>query len=164
MSQTVETTKRNGEIDFFRFIFCMMIIIMHYGYYCTAGKRVFFIGAPIGVEFFFLVCGWLMAAHIHKLSGNEKPGKATAEYLTNRLKSILPYTTIGVVLAFITASAGTGTGAFTLFKRGLVAVLEILLLPELGVGFDTYVPVLWYVSSMLFAILILYPIFVWNKD
>ena len=56
-----DISKRNGEIDLFRFIFSVMIIIFHFGN--TYNYRIFQNGY-IAVEFFFVVSGYLMARHV----------------------------------------------------------------------------------------------------
>jgi hypothetical protein len=58
-----ENSKRNGFIDFLKFIFAIIILIHH--------SWQFFPILPIGyigVEFFFLVTGWLMAKKFMILS------------------------------------------------------------------------------------------------
>ena len=62
---------RNGEIDFLRFLFSLIILLRHSSN--IVGKKWYpFLGGAFAVEFFFLVSGYLMMASIHKcLRGGE---------------------------------------------------------------------------------------------
>ncbi len=56
---------RNGEIDFLRFLFSLIILLRHSSN--IVGKKWYpFLGGAFAVEFFFLVSGYLMMASIHK--------------------------------------------------------------------------------------------------
>ena len=50
--------KHNGIIGFWKFMFCILILLFH----CAEkmGKNGFFESGRIGVEFFFIVSGYLM--------------------------------------------------------------------------------------------------------
>ena len=54
--------KRNGSIDFWKFIFSLVIMSFHSIYFAGDEKFLFYNGANM-VEFFFLVSGFLMAGH-----------------------------------------------------------------------------------------------------
>ena len=63
--------KRNGTIDILRFLFCIGILLFHIEKYIFEEPSLkngihfdFFPHGSIGVEFFFLVTGWLMAKSI----------------------------------------------------------------------------------------------------
>ncbi len=51
--------QRNGEIDIFRFVFATIIVFMHFG--LGFPKINLFPSGRIGVEFYFIVTGYLMA-------------------------------------------------------------------------------------------------------
>ena len=67
------TGKRNGEIDAFRFVFAIVIFLFHFGVFLqnSALKNVFKFG-NIGVEFFFLVSGYLLAARACRFAASER--------------------------------------------------------------------------------------------
>ena len=101
--------KKNGTIELFRFVFASCVIFFHI---CTEfwkqdktigylGKYelTFFENGYIGVEFFFLVSGYLMASSIYrKLNCSAIEGVSirsleedTVVFLWRKVKAILPY-------------------------------------------------------------------------
>lgn len=50
---------RNGIIDFMRFVFSILVVLEH-----TFLFRGRMLAGYIGVEFFFIVTGWLLMKHI----------------------------------------------------------------------------------------------------
>lgn len=62
--------RRAMEIELFRFAFCITIILVHAEY--VIGENLLFPGASFGVEFFFLVSGYLMMAGIEKYRGPKR--------------------------------------------------------------------------------------------
>lgn len=62
-------TKRVGEIELFRFLLTIVIMILHSQY--LLGDDIPFLSGSLAVEFFFIVSGYLMMASIKKL--NNKP-------------------------------------------------------------------------------------------
>ncbi len=57
--------KRCGEIDFCRFVFAL-VIMLHHSRYVIGYDNSVFIGGSLGVEFFFLVSGYLMMAAVER--------------------------------------------------------------------------------------------------
>lgn len=81
-------SKRNGAIDFWRFIFSLLIVFCHMtlcpSFYYNDVK--WFKSASIGVEFFFILSGFLMA----KSSIKGLPiGKATSVFIIRKWMGIL---------------------------------------------------------------------------
>lgn len=100
--------QRNGKIEFMRFIFCITVILFH------IGKKYFgldyqvnrflscFRHGDLGVEFFFLVSGYLFAAACVKKRGQEEPlGKSTLLYIYHKWISFYPQ----YLIAFCAVSA-----------------------------------------------------------
>ena len=76
-----ENSKRNGFIDFLKFIFAIIILIHH--------SWQFFPILPIGyigVELFFLVTGWLMAKKFYDFELNENIFVITRNYIARKIK------------------------------------------------------------------------------
>ncbi len=63
--------KRNGTIDFFKFIFTLIIIIYH-SFSFVSRKTAYFKGGYVFVAYFFIVSGLLMAKSLCKQNENEK--------------------------------------------------------------------------------------------
>lgn len=67
------TTKKNGKIEFYRFIFCIAILLFHMQKYLLGEASLtngihfaLFPHGAMGVEFFFLLSGFLMAKSVYK--------------------------------------------------------------------------------------------------
>ena len=64
----------------------------------------FFVHGAIGVEFFFLLSGLLMARHVDNLrkkKTKESLGEETSKYVFKKYMSVFPYHILGFILIFI---------------------------------------------------------------
>ena len=52
--EKVKAQKRNGELDFFKLLFCIVVISFHSGYFIQS-ENGYFKGGSIAVDFFFVV-------------------------------------------------------------------------------------------------------------
>lgn len=98
---------KNGRVELLRFIFALMILFFHIQKRFIDGKPyiagtglTFFYHGNIGVEFFFLVSGWLMAAGCFAKRENppELIGSETAGMMWKKIKNIFPYHLFAIVL------------------------------------------------------------------
>ena len=86
--------KRNGAIDFWKFVFCMIIAIYHGRYMGgSVPYALFKDGGYLAVEFFFLVSGFLMAKSAKRAEETSRLqlGTETAQFIWHKAKIILPY-------------------------------------------------------------------------
>lgn len=91
-----ENSKRNGFIDFLKFIFAIIILIHH--------SWQFFPILPIGyigVEFFFLVTGWLMAKKFYDFELNENIFVITRNYIVRKIKVFYLEYLVAIAIGFI---------------------------------------------------------------
>ena len=152
---------RNGEIDFLRFLFSLIILLRHSSN--IVGKKWYpFLGGAFAVEFFFLVSGYLMMASIHKcLRGGDNCllGRETVGFLTKKIKGFFPEMIIAWVLAllinYVAREEKTIRGFLSMLMDGFG---EGSLLFMAGIGSTTFNVVVWYLSSMLISMAILYPL------
>ena len=68
--------KRNGAVDFWKFVFSVVIMCFHSLYFAGSEKYIFYDGANM-VEYFFLVSGFLMASSIMKNTTKSEIGRAS---------------------------------------------------------------------------------------
>lgn len=151
---------RNGRIEFFRFVFAMIVMIFHGKNVMNDGEiRIMFSGR-LGVEFFFLVSGYLMAASIAKIAAREETpriGRETEHFLVRKFLAVYPM----VIIAYFTLmfvsylSEPTSLGAWLL--KIVKGASNLLLIQQSGIEFFTANGT-WYISSMLFAMAILFPL------
>ena len=78
----MELKKRNGEIDVLRFVFSIFIVLYHFGDVFKVDIARF---GFIGVEFFFVVSGVLMA----RTAKLKKEKYVT--FISKKIKSFYPY-------------------------------------------------------------------------
>ena len=75
-------TARNGKVDLFKFIFSIVVIIYHFGNAVKFDNELFNKGY-IGVEFFFIVSGFLFAKSIEKIPYHKEIGNGIGEFKGN---------------------------------------------------------------------------------
>ena len=155
-------TGKNGKIELLRFLFCLAIMLVHTEYFVPDGvERVFPRGA-LGVEFFFLVSGYLMARTCWKqnqMEGSLSLPRDTRQFMAKKIKAIMPNFLIAWVIAFVVSEVTKlNTSLPGLLAAGADQIWEILLIAMAGFGKVRANNVSWYISAMLLAMLVLYPI------
>ena len=82
--------KRNGTIELWRFIFSLLIVMFHSNYIPSyfSGDYNWIKSQSIGVEFFFIVSGFLMAKSAQKYQDNV--GTDTGKFILKKYLGILP--------------------------------------------------------------------------
>lgn len=88
--------KKSGKIELLRFLFSLMIIFHHMNLHFWDMKLgyngwIFSKKGYIGVEFFFLVSGFLMAASMRKMPKDTNVIKGSINFVWRKIKAILPY-------------------------------------------------------------------------
>lgn len=158
----MKATGKNGKIELLRFIFCLCIMLVHTEYFVPDGVDRVFPRAALGVEFFFLVSGYLMACTCWKKSQSTATlslGRETQQFIGKKILTIMPNFLIAWVIAFLVSELSKLN--FTL--PGLLGaaadqIWEVLLIAMAGFGTVRANSVDWYISAMLLAMLVLYPI------
>lgn len=162
------TAKRNGKIEFMRFFFSMCVLLVHiegtvyggvksWGWFTLANR------GYIGVEFFFLVSGYLLGKKLAALDpvrpDRDTLGGETCRFLWGKLRPILPYHFIfcGVMILLWAIHYSAAT-FWTVF---LERAYTLFFLHRTGIGGASPKDILgleWYICSMLLAMALLYPI------
>ena len=91
--------KRNGKIEFLRFVFCCVVMIFHGKSCMNDGTIEIMFSGRLGVEFFFLVSGFLMAVSLERVTcfSELSVAKETGRFIVKKAKSLYPM----VVIAFL---------------------------------------------------------------
>ena len=148
--------KHNGTISLLKFIFAIIIMRYHFRVAFVSNKFVLF---PINlgylaVDFFFIVSGYYFG-----LSAIKDWNKRSNIYLDNlkmlwkKIKKLLPYSIIATIITCI------GVYIFRDYSisRLLPSLLGMFFLSSFGIG-DNIVGAIWFVSSMLISMAIIYPL------
>lgn len=159
--------KRNGAIDFWKFVFSVVILCFHSLYFAGEEKYLFADGANM-VEFFFLVSGFFMASSVmkHSADGMQEPvWKSTWQFLFHKVKSMCPEYYVAWAVSFvIKQTAGGLLPVHKILKHGAECIWELLFLRMAGFNDYNANGATWYISAMLCAMAVLLPFFYKNKD
>ena len=148
--------KHNGVIGLWKFIFCIVIAIFHAG---EGIKTSFFTNGHLGVEFFFLVSGYLLAksavSRKDKVSKKDEQnlGKETGLFIFKKYKSFFPYIFLTFIVSFIIKIV---LGKMTI-KLALFSVFDLFCLNMLGYQRSGIFNQIWYISAMLLCMALIYP-------
>lgn len=159
----------NGEIDFWKLMFAFMIVIFHLGEFWPNRKEAFFTSGQLAVEFFFIVSGYFMmqsadaaAVRYDGVKGHSI-WQENLEFILRKIKGIIPYHLFGFTVAFVAWSVdfiiNPGFTLYNYCEAAVTKVWSLLLLQSSGVNNGSGINnVTWYISAMLFVMLVLYPI------
>ena len=157
--------KKNGKIELLRFIFCIIVACYHLIIPLGLEKfrfmgMSFFAFGRVGVEFFFLLSGFFLANSVRKMQG--KPGsvsKKTVEFTAKKWYSVMPiYVPIFIVVFIVDQLIFSFTDA-PLFDKIIGAFPNLFLFYySNGIWHPYLISVVWYISKMLLAGAILFPL------
>lgn len=139
------TTKRNNEIEFFRFLFIGAIAIMHFSNAYFKSTPYFF-NAYMGTEFFFIISGFMImkSADTRDISAIEFTGK--------RIKKLYPHYLSAFLFLFILSALTSNTGILAQIRVFFTYAFELVFLHASGLKcFPLLNYPTWYVSALLIA-------------
>lgn len=171
-----KTSNKNGKIELLRFIFSLYVLLFHGGKYflgdasLSHGVRLsFFCHGAMGVEFFFLVSGFLMAKSAYKLISNKgytanRIGHNTVGFLKRKISGILPEHILTFVLATVSYIILKGYAVKDSVVYAVSAIPNLFLVQMLGFKGTEPNHIEWYLSVMLIAMFLLYPLLIKNYE
>lgn len=160
--------KFNPEIDLLKFIFSIVIVLYHSKYiFGMEGCSLFPYGFT-GVEFFFMVSGFLMVKSSKKFDAT-KLGRSTADFIINKIKTIYPHFFFAFIVAFAVRQVSffidKGYDIIDFGKDAITAISEALFLMKTGVEFGTiYNGPTWYIGAMLIGMAVLFPVLLKHRE
>lgn len=156
--------KHNGNISLYKFLFAMMILLHHCTYIVHEPKLKLFVTGSIGVEFFFLVSGFLLAKKVYseeeKKKNKEPLYQSTWKFIWKKIKSFYPYLVFSFIL-YVLISFFFDRQNPLYYARTLI---DLTLIQEAGFPNDGIIRVSWYLSAMVLSMLIIYPLVKKYKD
>lgn len=162
--------ERIGSIDVLRLFFAV-IIVLHHSRYVLGDENCIFLGGSLAVEFFFYVSGYFLFLSVQKRElQDEKEGKRegigtqTFHFILHKIKSFLPEFLISWIIGFVLIA---WLGHWTLsdiFRAFVENFWELTLVRMSGLYTGGINGVVWYLSAMLLAMAILYPLMRKNLD
>ncbi len=147
--------KHNGIISFWKFVFCMVIIIFHAGEYFIGKQDILFKYGSIAVEFFFVVSGFLMckSACAKKRKEKESIGEETFHYIYSKFVNLFPYIFIAFVVDFLLRIIADISSV----KYYINSIFDLFMLKMAGFKTTGFIGHTWYISAMLISMTLIYP-------
>lgn len=158
-NQTNSLTKHNGIISFWKFCFCMMIVFFHGRIFAQEGQTAILPRGSIGVEFFFIVSGFLLAKSAFKKNmqsteTHECLGKETFHFIVKKYMTFLPYVLFAGIISLIIQNIWKHIG----LTKSFISIWDMLILRMTGIKCNVVVGPAWYLSAMLLSMMVLYPL------
>lgn len=160
--------KKNGKVELWRFIFSIAVLCFHvYKYlpgeeaYDGVVKLSFFSGGYLGVEFFFVLSGILMASSVYYANERSRSlslAASTTQFLRKKVSALMPMHLAVFVLLFIGQFFVYKWSLFTAGKKLLHSIPGLFFLEMSGIRGMYLNDIEWYLSVMLISMLILYPL------
>ena len=155
--------KRNGCLDFLKFVFAMIIVIGHGDTIIgTPFKNKLIPLASFGVDSFFIISGAMLLRSVEKQRGRISLGKDTFKFMKHKIEGLLPNYYVAWILLFILLNIHSSIKIIIL--NFIKAIPELLFIRMAGMPSQIYNGNTWYISAMLLSLLILYPIVRKNKE
>ena len=159
----IKVNKHNGIISIWKFLFAIMVILRHIESSNTyfGNYKYTFVAGSIAVDFFFIVSGYLMTKKaMSKNVKKEELGIETFNYITKKVKVFFPYVLTAIILSvlikvFMNQKIPTSNLVNYIF--------DILMIPMLLIKHSRILGIEWYISAMLLAMMVLYPLILKHK-
>lgn len=156
--------ERNAEIELLRFIFATIIVLRHSRSIWSqdSAPYPFFLEGAFAVDFFFLLSGYLLMASIDKKDMKSLNSSTlaldTIRFLIRKVScfytELIIANIIGLVILIITTTKPLGD----FIKNWILSFLSDYLLLHMWICSPTNNNPLWYLSTMLLCMTILYPL------
>ncbi len=155
-------------IEIMRFVFCVIIILFHLynrNHVVFSHDLSFFRHGRTGVEFFFLVSGYLLANSAHRQYSSGNIVKSTAGFMYKKVMSIVPYHVfVFVVDMIIFYIVKEWKGISMALQRFISYLPGLFFLQKSGIKCTEVNTVEWYIPAMFVAMAVLYPLVLFYKD
>ena len=151
----MKKSKHNGNISIWKFIFAICILIHHTSVLRNASSDVLFQSLSIGVEFFFIVSGYLLAKKVYSEKDDDRPlYKATFDFIKNKIKGFYPYLLFSfVILLLISLVFHEITLDNFIFYLSNLTLIQLI-----GLKTSTLIGGVWYLSALVLSMTIIYPL------
>lgn len=151
---------RNGKVDFYKFIFSIVVILYHFGNAVKYDYKLFPRGY-IAVEFFFIVSGFLFAKSLSKYEYNKDTLiKNSLSFMGKKYRSFLPYHFFVCIATFALCCISYGWSFKELCFNVINSLSDIFLVQMCGISHMSLLGHEWYLSAMILAMFILTPILI----
>lgn len=155
-------SRRNGKVELLRFLFCLVIVVMHSKTFAPDTSDMYFYRGALGVEFFFFLSGYLMMNSISRRKDPAPAGTLGAEtrtFIFHKIGALMPNYLVAWLIGFLLYFIARDHLSITAGAKRLADTLwEVNFLQMAGFGTSRINGIDWYISAMLLAMFILYPL------
>jgi len=147
-------TETKNSIYFWKIIFTLMIITLHFfGNYPTYYRQGYVQGWYIAVEFFFIVSGYLIALKCE----NKKNNISATQWVAKNISKMYPHYLFSFAMCFIARMFFNHLPISSIIKNFIYSFPEILLIHMAGFTQTQYYNgVSWYVSALILSGYLIY--------
>lgn len=157
MSKKIKS-KENYYIDFLKFVFSLIIMFYHSWIFAGPFGNGFMNYGFYGVDFYFIVTGYLM---MNSISKNTKKDVSTFKFIVKKVKRLLPGLIVTFIIGYALVYGRSCLDIHNLLSNDVIG--EFLQLTVFGYK-STINGSLWYISAMIIVLSILYPLSKKYKD
>ena len=162
------TKNRNGKIDLLKFIFALIIVLKHGAEYIPVSLGNNLSTAALGVEFFFIVSGYLMAASASRSADSppSRVGLATQTFIRKKFLALMPEFAVATVMNFVIYMVFLTPKSLSKFLNVIYKfIMTLVPIGMTGIAQKSdFTVATWYISAMLLAMFVLYPLCVKHFD
>ncbi len=141
-------TAKNGIIECLRFVFALVVLMVHTHGLRPQNTNYLFCGGYIAVEFFLILSGYFATKYILDSPDNNSAGANALKYTVRQVKKVVPAV---VVTVFFNYAVIFAFGNIDLQDMPYM-LYEMLLLPQSGI-YKTFINLpLWYISAYVICL------------
>ncbi len=146
-------------IEYLRFLFAG-IVVLHHSRYILGDDHCWFLGGSLAVEFFLFVSGYLLLVSVEKRKTKMAAslGRETMHFILHKLRGFYPEFLIAWLIGFGFVGAVQHKTLPQLWTAFLEDFWELTLVKMSGLFQHGIDGAMWYLSAMLLAMAILYPL------
>lgn len=159
-----DRAKRSGKIEFMRFVFSLFIVCFHINIDLWENKKSlgnffsFFKEGQVGVEFFFLVSGYLMAMSAYKLRGSQNSiSKNSIQFIYKKVIGFFPMHLIVFMIIYAVTIVGKHLSFTQSIATFVNALPNLFLIQRIGIYVKPLSSVEWYLAAMLVGMSVIFP-------
>lgn len=149
--------QRNTCIDFLKFIFALIIVCYHTTGFYNMGSHSLCVSGYIGVEFFFIVSGYLLANKADR-EKNADIYEANIVMIKQKIIHIFPYIFTASITGNLIYIISNNFVVTSISDHLLYTITDFLGLQMFGFPGFIATGVSWYISALLIVSFLIYPI------
>lgn len=143
-----DRTAKNEIIEFLRFVFALVVLMVHTHGLRPQSTNYPFCGGYIAVEFFLILSGYFATKYILDPQDDNSVGARAFNYTVRQIKKVLPAVVVTVFFNYVVVFV---YGNIDLQDMPYM-IYEMLLLPQTGI-YKTFINLpLWYISAYIICL------------